>query len=239
MLVQHRGVSFRDQDAELYDPATGKWSLTGNLSGPALVMLRRYFKMARFSWREGAWTGMRSLPWAAPNYTTQTLRPGASPAASTRRAQSHPNDAAKRQRPVARRRDSSPFFQPNTAELYDPATGQWSSDREPTQQRTGATVTLLPNGQVLVVGGWSMGLSLERSSQQCGVVRPGYGKWNATASLNTARSGHSATLLTNGTVLVVGGVDDSVIWQRRVVFRYQSERELCRCSTRQRFFPLY
>src|SRR5262245_35139576 len=31
--------------------------------------------------------------------------------------------------------------------------------------------------------------------------------WSATSSLNTARSGHTATLLENGKVLVVGGAD--------------------------------
>src|SRR5262249_35941177 len=34
---------------------------------------------------------------------------------------------------------------------------------------------------------------------------PASGRWSATASLNTGRYGHTATLLQNGNVLVVGG----------------------------------
>jgi len=37
------------------------------------------------------------------------------------------------------------------------------------------------------------------------VYNPASGTWTVTGSLNTGRSAHTATLLTNGQVLVVGG----------------------------------
>ncbi|HYV05474.1 MAG TPA: kelch repeat-containing protein [Blastocatellia bacterium] len=65
----------------------------------------------------------------------------------------------------------------------------------------GATATLLPSGQVLVVGG----ASVEEVFNSAELYDPATSKWDITADLNTARNNHMATLLTNGKVLVVGG----------------------------------
>src|SRR5205823_14473429 len=40
---------------------------------------------------------------------------------------------------------------------------------------------------------------------------PASGTWTATGSLNTARSGHTATLLQNAMVLVAGGSDSNLL----------------------------
>jgi uncharacterized repeat protein (TIGR03803 family) len=61
--------------------------------------------------------------------------------------------------------------------------------------RAGHVATLLPNGQVLVVGG---GNSAE-------IYDPNAGTWTLVASMNDGRSYPSATLLPNGQVLVLGG----------------------------------
>jgi hypothetical protein len=41
-----------------------------------------------------------------------------------------------------------------SAELYDPATGVWTTTEGPTDSRGLHTATLLQNGQVLVAGGF-------------------------------------------------------------------------------------
>src|SRR5437762_585104 len=65
------------------------------------------------------------------------------------------------------------------------------------------TATVLPNGTVLVVGGYDGTNSLASAE----LYDPAAGTWSATGSFRIARYYHTATLLPNGTVLVVGGND--------------------------------
>lgn len=92
------------------------------------------------------------------------------------------------------------------AELYDPIARSWSATGDPVEGRYGHTATLLRDGRVLVVGGATGGnVSPYAPSASVELYDPRSGSWTATASMSTARSEHTATLLLNGTVLVAGG----------------------------------
>src|SRR5437773_2543511 len=67
------------------------------------------------------------------------------------------------------------------------------------------TATLLPNGKVLVAGGYDGGSYLSSAE----LYHPATGTWSATGSLSTGRLVHTATLLPNGKVLVAGGIGNS------------------------------
>ena len=73
------------------------------------------------------------------------------------------------------------------------------------------TATLLPNGKVLVAGGYDSDGYLASAE----LYDPASGTWTATGSLATARYRHTATLLPNGKVLVAGGSDGSAISRAR------------------------
>ncbi len=68
--------------------------------------------------------------------------------------------------------------------------------------------TLLPNGKVLVAGGFN---STGNPLTSAELYDPASGSWTATGSLNTARVAHTATLLPNGKVLVAGGQNGSAL----------------------------
>ena len=65
--------------------------------------------------------------------------------------------------------------------------------------------TLLPNGEVLVAGGFNSSGSLTSAE----LYDPASGTWTTAGNLNVGRRSHTATLLPNGKVLVSGGIDDS------------------------------
>jgi len=94
----------------------------------------------------------------------------------------------------------------NSAELYDPATGTFTNTGAMATARTWHTATLLANGQVLIVGGLNTpGLGHAVAYSTAELYDPSTGSFDRAGAMTRARSEHSATLLPNGKVLVVGG----------------------------------
>jgi len=90
-----------------------------------------------------------------------------------------------------------------TAELYDPATGQWSATGSLSAPRFNHIAVRLANGKVLVAGGNGDSFSISLSTAE--IYDPDTGTWSATGNLSVARAGHTATRLGDGRVLVTGG----------------------------------
>jgi hypothetical protein len=99
-----------------------------------------------------------------------------------------------------------------SAELYSPLTGRWTETGSMHMPRGGGhTATLLPDGRVLVAGGHVEvgGITTGQSTRSAELYDPATGRWIETGNMVQARSHHSATLLLDGKVLVVGGDPDS------------------------------
>ena len=93
----------------------------------------------------------------------------------------------------------------NTAELYDAATGSFTKTGNMGTPRGGHTATLLMNGTVLVTGGGDQGGG-GMGPASAELYNSSTGSFTPTGSMAVARLRHTATLLQNGKVLIVGGV---------------------------------
>jgi hypothetical protein len=94
-----------------------------------------------------------------------------------------------------------------SAEIYDPAMGTFSVSG---QMATGVqlhTATLLPDGQVLVAGGSLYNSHVFTVVSTAELFDPTTGNFSLTGSMISPRELHTATLLNDGTVLMVGGED--------------------------------
>jgi N-acetylneuraminic acid mutarotase len=95
----------------------------------------------------------------------------------------------------------------DSAELFNPAKVSWSGTTSLNFRRDGHTATLLAGGQVLVAGGHAIGGGYSNYLDSVEQFFPISEIWTCTGQLTYPRAGHTATLLSNGRVLVVGGYD--------------------------------
>lgn len=91
-----------------------------------------------------------------------------------------------------------------STEIFDAATGTWSSAGNLHESRADHSATLLKSGKVLVVGGSSAFAGAKASAE---IYDPETNTWDPVDSLTEARFDHTASLLPSGDVLVVGGTN--------------------------------
>jgi len=96
----------------------------------------------------------------------------------------------------------------DSAELYDPATGRFTSIARMTTRRARPSATLLANGDVLLAGGADGDKPGGMASAE--LFHADSLTFEAAGAMHAGRISHTATLLRDGRVLVAGGRGASV-----------------------------
>jgi hypothetical protein len=97
-----------------------------------------------------------------------------------------------------------------SGELYDPAIGKFTPTGDVGITRVPLpTATLLANGKVLLAGGAAVGAS-SLDARTVLLYDPSTGEFKPGGSTLVPRREHTATLLSDGRVLLAGGIDGGV-----------------------------
>jgi hypothetical protein len=198
------GENIRLASAELFDPAAAAFTATGNMimaqRAPTATLLVEGRVLIADLWNAELYDPSTGIFTAATGHMTTTrLYPAASPLPDGKVLITGGMDG-----------ESDPLA---TAELFDPATGTFAATGDMTTRgldypwngRTLQTSTLLPDGTVLIAGGWpNPGLSRAWAD----LYNPLAGTFIATGGMATGRCLHTATLLNDGSVLVAGGIEN-------------------------------
>jgi hypothetical protein len=189
--------------AELYDPATGTWAMTGAMvaarevhtatllpSGKVLVTggdgdtaPTTLSSAELYNPATGTWSATGSMTVGRDSHTAALLPSGKVLVAGGYNPQVIYGNGL------------------SSAEFFDPATETWTATGSLGEGRFDHTATLLPNGKVLVAGGWDYNDMLSTAE----LYDPSTGIWAPTGSLISAPGVGTATLLLNGKVLVAKG----------------------------------
>jgi hypothetical protein len=192
-------------NAELYDPANGGWTPTGGLniarSDHTAIVLPSGQVLATGQLDETG-TSTPSAELYDPNTGVWTMANNP----SVLRYQ-HTATLLADGRVIIAGGNSDAFTALNSTQFYGPGpsgalitfTGSLN------HPRSNHTATLLPNGKVLVTGGFIRPFTMPAPLVTSELYDYTKGTWADTGNLNLSRFNHTATLLANGKVLVAGG----------------------------------
>jgi len=189
--------------AELYNPATGRFSLTGSMTRPqpgASGTLLRDGRVLLVGTSDGKSTAEL---YGLSGHFSPT---GATLAARTQQAAVLLQDGRVL---VVGGMDPASRTALDSAEIYDPVTGSFQLTGAMEVARIDPSATLLPDGRVLVSGGGWAGASGLSVSTRAEIYNPATGRFTYVPSSVVLAYLSSATLLPDGNVLIAGGWSDS------------------------------
>jgi len=214
-VTENSMVSLRDgrvlvvqgSKAELYDPTTRMWTLTGgpilDQAGAAMTLLKDGKVLI---------SGGTSLPISynddgVPVKLAEVYDPVAGTWAATGSMNAyHGNATASLRDGRVLVCDNGFGAFSNVTEVYDPGAQTWSITgvgSGSAEYRDCGTLTLLASGEALSVGGAGTGAQSVIGDAE--LYNPSLNAWAIATAPHTSRFNHTATLLSNGKVLIAGG----------------------------------
>lgn len=189
--------------AELYDPATGKFAPTGKMSVPrvfhtATLLSNGKVLVAGGDNRTGTTYATAEL--YDPASGTFTLLGNK----MTTKRSAHAATRLGNGKVLIAGGGSGGAI--SSAEIYDPSAKTFTPTGNMHVGRFYFTATLLNSGRVLVAGGvCDLQGCIGTDTSSAELFNSATGTFTLTGSMSIDRSSHTATLLTNGTVLIAGG----------------------------------
>jgi hypothetical protein len=182
-------------NAELYNPSTGMFSATGSMTDVRTGHIATLLVDGRVLMIGGGPTTAETYNPAANVFTVTTGSPEVGV----------PQKAS-------RLTDGRVLITGTSvaSQVFDPATTLFTSVGNVIVANRAPTASLLDDGTVLLAGGWRA-IRYSRLGSACASqafaerFAPESEGFTATGTLVTARDGHTATLLSDGSVLVIGG----------------------------------
>jgi len=107
----------------------------------------------------------------------------------------------------------------NVTETYNPSSGTWTTDAPQPLSRADMIAVKLPNGNVLVAGGHTSKVETLLSE----IYDPVANNWTQTGPLNTPHGDAGGVVLQNGSVLIVGGYTTYNDADNTIQYLYTSE----------------
>ncbi len=190
--------------AELYDPATYRFTATGSLGTARNDHTATLLPNGKVLIAGGQSFGAATATAELYDPATGTFAPTSGTLGTARTFHTATLLADGKVLFVGGRNGTTSFA---SAELFDPATGLFTpTSGAPVTSRGSHTATLLLNNRVLIAGGATTSGSATTVQTGVELYDPTTGLFTATTgSLATGRAEHEAVLLSNGSVLLVGG----------------------------------
>lgn len=203
---RHGGVS--QANVEIFDPATFTWQAASPMNQArvlgTLTLLPNGKVLAAGGWSGGflssaeiwdpisnTWSPTASMANARWQHTATLLNNGKVLIAA------------------GERNGASGGDQLNVAEIYDPVSGTWSGAASLTTRRGGPRAAKLPNGSVMVIGGFTGGPGPLVALASTEIYDATTDTWSAGASMATARANRPALVtMPDNTLLMIGGQEN-------------------------------
>jgi len=195
--------------AELYDPSTGSWSVTGSLvhqhgSGHTATKLRDGNVLVT----GGLWEKVSESP-RIPSEFAELY----DPTSGTWESTGNMTEGRSKHKTFLLENGNVLVIGGSSSELYDPSKGTWSkAGNLPNDHGGQFSATTLQDGRILVAGGghsrWVEGVEVSPPTpvDNVDIYDPSTGEWSSASNMYAPELGHTGTLLPDGKVLAVGAL---------------------------------